>query len=199
MKPLLLLILSALSLCSFQPGNKLLNTVKLKCVLSSDKTTYAMGEVPKFTVRIINEGDTDVCLIGSLDASDTKRRMPYCYFSIDKPKPDTVWFGRCGSANPIRTEDFKIVKKNEAFNPYEVIDGSGFFNDVAATQKETFRNAGTYRIQFHYSTNGGDIKKFMGSVEYLNKLPDSSQIESLFAKVPRIELESNTITIQVVE
>jgi hypothetical protein len=186
---------------AFSYKNKLGVTPLFNCVLTTDKLVYKIGEVPKLEVKIINKSGSDIYLIGSLDNSANKRRMPYCYYNIEKPVPDTLSFGFCGTANPLRAEDFTLVKSGEAFNPFESIDNYGFFPDYASTQKETFRIPGIYKIQFHYSAKNSDIENFRGSISAENwaKRNDTALINKLFAKVPKIELSSNTIEIKISE
>ena len=186
-------------LTSFCYINKQAKNPGLICVLTSDKITYKIGQVPKLEVRLINVSNKDIYLIGSLDGSDLQWRMPYCYYSIDKPKPDTLIFPRCGNTNPIRVEDFKMVKPKEEFNPFESIDGFGFFGDYTTTQKETFRNSGVYKIQFHYTTNSGNIEKFLGNFRQWKRGSDSLKLKSFFARVPKGDIISNEIEIKIEE
>jgi len=127
--------------------------------------------------------------------------MPYCYYTIDKPKPDTVMFGRCGTSDPLKVEDFRMVKAGEVFNPYEKTTDHGFSPDYASTQKETFKNPGVYKIQFHYAVNADDITRFVGSIsmENLAKRSDTTVLKTLFAQVPKIALVSNSIEIKIEE
>ena len=122
---------------------------KIKCILTSDKNIYKIGEIPKLTVKIYNETKNDIYLIGSLYGSDVNWRFPHCYYSIHKPKPNKTEFQRCGNMNILRIEDFKVVKAGQVFNPYEKIDNSGFSMDYTTTNKETFENPGVYKIKFH--------------------------------------------------
>jgi hypothetical protein len=167
------------------------------CTLTTDKTVYKIGELPQLNVEIINQGNTAVYLPGSLEGSDLKSRMPYCYFTIEKPKPDTLIFLRCGNLNPLREIEVKLIKPKEAFNPYKIFDNYGFFNDLAAIQKETYRNAGVYKIQFHYSTISQDTRAFMGNPGQWDKNSDSTKLKALLEKIPKIDILSNVIEIRV--
>lgn len=194
-----ILIVSTVTLLGFKDVNE--NNPALKCELTVNKSVFKLGEVPELSVKIINNTGESIYLIGSLDNSAVKRRMPYCYFNIDKPKSDTVLFYGCGTANPLSEKDFKLIKQGEVFNPYESIGDHGFFSDYASTQKETYRNPGIYKIQFHYSTNNTEIRKFRGSVDdtYWAKNYDTALIKKLFLKVPKVELASNVIEIEIRE
>jgi hypothetical protein len=163
----------------------------LICKLFVDKTTYKIGEVPKIKVEIENTGNKDIYLIGSLDGSEIKRRMPYCYFDIEKPRPDTIQYGFCGTTNPLRASDFVLVKAHSSFNPYQPVDNYGFFTSYLIGDTATFRNPGVYKIQFHYSTMSGNINKYKG----MGSSADSVLQKQLFEKVPRVELVSNMIEV----
>lgn len=192
------LILLSFFLTTFTVEERISNSITLDCVLTSDKKVYKVGELPKFSIGISNDTNKDIYLIGSLDGSDVKWRYPYCYFSIEKPTPipDTLMVGRCLTLNPLRVADFKLVEVGQKFNPYENIDGQGFFRDYAATNKETFKQKGVYKIKFHYSTRSQNLSDFR---TYKTTKTDSLQIEDYFKKVPKVEIESNKIEIIIEE
>ncbi len=191
------ILLMAILFFKTSTSNKIISIpASLECVLTSDKKVYNIGEIPSFSVNIINNTNSDIYLIGSLDGSDLKWRFPYCYFTVEKPNPlpDSLLFGRCATLNPLRVPDFKLVKAGQKFNPYENIDNHGFFTDYTITNKETFKSKGIYKLTFHYSTNDQNLANFR---TYKTSKSDSLQIETLFKKVPKIELESNTIEIKI--
>ena len=81
------------------------------------------------SVALTNETDVDIYLVGSLDASDCKWRYPHCYFEVTGPdgKPAARKIGRCGNMNTLRAEDFAKVPPGGSFDPYQQVDGYGFF------------------------------------------------------------------------
>jgi hypothetical protein len=170
--------------------------IDFKCRITSKFQTYRVGQIPEMQVNILNNSKDEAYLISSLDGSDVKRRMPYCYFTVEKPKPDTISIMRCGFTNPLRIDDFRLVKPNETFNPYESTDNKGLWADYIITSKETFRTPGIYKIQFHYSTNSSDINKFLGSWD---KNPNIPELRKLFEKTPKIDLCSNILEIKIQE
>ena len=169
----------------------------LKCVLTADKKVYKTGELPRFTVKIINDSKQDIYLPGSLDGSDLKWRFPHCYYTITGPGPDNSKMLRCGNMNPLRANDFRSVKAGQAFDPYERTDNYGFFPDHKTTIPETFQIPGEYRIFFNYSTNAQSISQFRGDFSHDNT--DSLEINRMFKSVPKIDLRSNVIVIRVEE
>lgn len=165
---------------------------KFECSIVTTKSTYSIGETPEITITIKNNSGKDVYLIGSLDASEEQWRSPYCYFKIDKPKSDSLpIIGRCGNMNSLRIEDFKLVKSGETFNPYQSIDGDGFFGSYEIERKENFQNPGIYKITFHYSTKSTKLEDYLGDGD------ENTELRALFDKMPNIELTSNTIEIEI--
>jgi len=170
---------------------------ELDCVLSVKKTSYRLGQVPELEVAIINKGKKPVWLIGSLDGSEVKWRMPYCYFTVKKPTPDSIPVLGCRTLTPLREKDFVKVGPGETFNPYRSVDDGGFFT-AHEIRPETFRNPGIYSIRFYYSTATPDKTRFYGSeIWSRNGGSTPSAIASLLGKVPEVELVSNEIRIEI--
>lgn len=190
-------ILVALALLSlaFAPIRRIA-TDDITCVLSSDKQVYKKGELPVFTVSIRNNSKKDIYLIGALDGSDMQWRYPHCYYTIEGPANEKPKLSRCGVMNPVRLEDFILVKAGELFSPYET--SSGFFPDHNITQKETFARPGSYKISFHYSTQSGELAEYRGTPVHKSK-EDSAIINNLFSQTPRLSLQSNMVSIIVKE
>jgi hypothetical protein len=195
MKPQILARLALVMLISFGYKSTVPEPVKLTCTLTSDKTKYKVGELPSLKVLIHNNTGDDIYLIGSLDGSDVKWRMPYCYYSIQEPTNHPVTSLRCGNMNSLRVQDFRLVKPGEAFNPYQDVDTYGFFTDHRVTDPQTFKTPGVYKIQFHYSTNSSNIAQFMGDRPYRRDKSDSLQVALLLEKVPKVDLTSNEIDV----
>ena len=176
------------------------NEDHFECTLTTEQEEYLVGEVPKLTVAIINKSAKDVYLIGSLDASEEKWRSPFCYFTMEKPVVDSLpTLPRCGNMNPLRKEDFVLVESGESFNPFVAIDGHGFFSSDKVSNPWNFRNAGRYKITFHYSTISTNIKDYLGDGvwTYRDDKKKYRELEELFENVPNVELTSNTVEIQV--
>ncbi|GAA4344672.1 hypothetical protein [Flaviaesturariibacter amylovorans] len=181
---------AALLLASFQHPP----TEGLSCSITSDKSCYRVGEVPRLKVTIRNNGREAVLLPGSLDGSAAGDRLPHAYFTIDKPRPDTVRIAQCKTHNPLAPDDFRLLPPGGNFDP----QGSGFFDDHLARQKESYRNPGTYRIRFYYSTDGTN-----DGFHTSRWLPQGSaaqaQLDVLLRQVPRITLRSNELVLRFEE
>lgn len=195
MKPLIVASLAFLILTAFNREGDLSKPAALTCTLKSDKKVYKVGELPELKVEIVNNTTRDIYLIGSLDGSDVRWRMPYCYFTIQKPTLDTVQLARCGVVNPLRTEDFALVKAGQKFNPYQRIDSYRFFTDPTINNSGMFKSPGIYKIQFHYSTNSSDITKYSFDRRFVKSRSDSMKLFSFFKNVPKTDIESNEIEI----
>jgi hypothetical protein len=152
-----------------------------------------LGEGPDFNVSITNLSNHDIYLIGALDGSVDRARMPYCYFTVKHAKADSfLKSGRhCGITNTLQKEDFLLVKKGESFNPYRKIDGYRFAEAYELHRKENFAYPGTYKVRFHYSTMSADINEYKG---YGDIKPELNQ---MLAKVPKVELLSNELEIVI--
>jgi hypothetical protein len=190
-----ILLFSTLFLTSFITVSDTTVRQKFICTITTDKPVYKLGELPKIDVQILNNSKRAVYLIGALDGSDIKWRMPYCYFTINKPKPDTVLFARCGNTDPLSVKNFKMVKHGEVFNPFQFDADLHFYRDNISHDEKTFRNPGIYKIQFHYSTNSNDINTFESRSGQIHDNPDSVKLVELFENVPRIDIQSNVIEI----
>lgn len=187
-------LLLAVSMLSVFYSMKPLETKpNFKCTLIIKKKNYKIGETPQFKVQIKNLSDGTVYLIGSLDGSESKMRMPFCYFTIEKPAIDTLPNPICGNMNSLRVENFVEVKRKAKFDPYSQKEGAAFFTSFEMGRKENFRLAGKYKIQFHYSTESENIEKYLGD----KTEADKTKLIELLAKVPKIKLESNVVEIRV--
>jgi len=169
-------------------------STEFECLLVSSKQTYSVGEIPRLEVSIKNNSGKDVYLIGNLDGSAHKFRMPFCYFEIKKPVIDSLSRFHCPNVSPLRKEDFIFVAKGDTFNPYHNNQYYEILN------KGNFMQIGKYQITFHYSTKSSDIDDFFGDKIY-GSYPRQYKrpLADLFRFVPSIELSSNTIEIEVVE
>lgn len=162
----------------------------LGCTISADKETYRVGDTPALTVRLTNLTGEDINLIGSLDASDCKWRYPHCYTEITTPYGPPDEGARCGNTNDLRVEDFVKVPPGGRFDPYQTIDGYGFFSNhlLRATN---FKMAGEYRLRFVYST-AATLGSFRGDASNL-------QLAALFEKVPKTTVKSNEIRLKFID
>ncbi len=168
--------------------------VPFNCTLSTPKTTYLIGERPKLNVCIRNKSGEDVYFIGSLDGSDGNLRYPQCDFSIDFPDHRSKrGYPRCGNTNPLRTKDFVLTPKNACFNPYQSVDGYGFFDSATIYDTSNFMTTGTYQITYEYSTKSRKISDYVGDGEA------TIELNQLFRQVPKIKLVSNPIVIEFIE
>lgn len=164
----------------------------LIATLKADATCVA-GKAPNVRVTIRNNLGRDVLLVGSLDASDCKRRYPHCYFEVIRPDGTSVPLSvpRCGNKNPLRDRDFVAVPRNGTFDPYAQIDQYGFFG-AHQLSSGNFTTPGTYRLRFFYSTEAKEMKGWCGDGDL------SANLIAKLKRVPRVTLRSNEVTIRVV-
>jgi hypothetical protein len=165
----------------------------LSCVIRAEPTCV-QGSVPKITVRLTNETESDIYLVGSLDGSEGTWRYPHCYFEVTGPDGAIAdHFARgCGYTNRLREEDFFMVPPGGEFDPYQSIDDHGFFSAYLLS-RHTFRATGKYHIRFVYSTLSGDIAQWRGQSAATN-----DKIVAMFSLVPKLAVKSNEIQVTVV-
>ncbi len=174
---------------------QLVSNKDLVCILSAENLEIKLGELPKLKLTITNNSKQPIYLIGLLDGSGSEQRMPYYYFIINKPKPDSIFFPRCKLLNPLKKEDFIRVNPGESFNPYARNNQSDWVYDHSISQKETFKNAGVYKISFQYNTTSMNINDFMGTLDLSNNI--NSEVLTLFKQLIHCKIISNTIEIKV--
>jgi hypothetical protein len=135
---------------------------EIGCIIRGEPTCK-VGEAPKITVGLTNQSSREVYLVGSLDASDCKWRYPHCYFEVIGPTgaPSVRGIGRCGNMNTLRAKDFVKVPSGGTFDPYQNVDGYGFFS-AHQLSAENFKQPGEYRVRFVYSTASTDIGAWGG-------------------------------------
>jgi hypothetical protein len=176
----------AMGLGAYDPSRR------LGCVIRGDPTCM-LGTAPKITVALINQSDSGIYLVGSLDASDCQWRYPHCYFEVTGPDgaPATRSTARCGNMNQLREKDLVRVRPGSNFDPYQTIDDQGFFSADELSPR-TFHAAGNYRVRFVYSTRNSDIRDWGGWV-----VAPNAKILSMFKRVPKVDVKSNEIAITV--
>lgn len=188
------------------------NGQTLSCIIKSDKTIYKKRETPKITLEIKNNSDSTIYLVKILDGSYRKTRFPYSYYKIEK-LADTSYKARqiigCGNEDGIDLTDFVEVKPNEKFDPYK--DMSPPYTNILMEVNDpaNFEKKGKYKITYFYSTNQTEFKKWMGFdmnrswFDWQTKeiKPDKKETYNklllLFEKVPKVDLVSNDIIIEI--
>ncbi|QDU19188.1 hypothetical protein [Urbifossiella limnaea] len=163
--------------------------------------TVEQGQVPRITVALTNQTAADMYLVGSLDASDCKWRLPYCTFDITGPdgKSPVKGVSRCGNMNVLREKDFVKVAPGKSFDPYQRVDDGGFFSSHQL-QAEHFAAPGEYRVRFHYATTAEKEPRgnWFGDGFRKGQEAEEARVKALLAQVPRVTVASNTITVRVV-
>lgn len=169
---------------------RLIKRNTIECVLTANKRKYSLGESPSLSVKIINQLDTAIILVGSLDGSESGLRPPICYFDIRHKLIGQIRNSSfyCATFNRLRKEDLKIIESGQTFDPYEHTNDHGYFH-AQSLEGKNFNLPGIYKITFHYSTSKNNR-------EQLYNEKTKNEIMELWNKVPKLELKSNTITIE---
>jgi hypothetical protein len=196
----IILILIIFPSCLFAQSGKGL----FSCSISSDKKIYRQGEIPKILVGITNDSNATVYLVKVSDGSELKWRYPYAYFEIFKIG-DTAFkpkfYGRCGNVDDITTASFFEVQPHAIFNPYKIDftdrPDNIYSYDFRMYDSGNFSAPGKYLIRFYYSTNETNFKKWRGRMYKEPGKEDYETMIRLFSKVPKIELVSNDLIVEV--
>ena len=190
-------------------SNKAQSVNTISCRIVSDQTVYKVGQVPKINVELLNQTDSSIYLVNSLEGSCDKSRFPHSYFKIEKlgdGKYRTRIHGKCGNMGDLQVENFSKIKHGGVFNPYLPLDNSS--PDYKINDRDNFVGKGKYKITYYYSTNELDFKKWLGDDNwgYIDQSTgdvkailsdDGRELIDLFKKVPKFDIESNTLTIEI--
>jgi len=195
---------------------------RILCTLTTKSKVINVGEVPKLNVTFENCTDSTFYLITPLDASSDKWRYPYAYYTIEllgdtTYKPELVY--RCGNMDGMDSLSFIKIESNHNCNLLEFT--SRVYRDFSIHDSDNFKNKGHYRITYHYSTASNSLSDYFGRDMYMrvfrtkyfpkmyiseSKLVVSERdqykdelevLDKLFSKVPKVELTSNSIIIEV--
>ena len=168
----------------------------LGCVLTVEPVSQVF-RVPEITVVLTNQTGAYIYLVGSLDASDCRWRYPHCYFEVIGPdgKPASGAIDRCGNVNELREGDFVRVPPSGKFDPYHKGTGYPFFI-TEQIKPYTFRVPGKYRIRFFYSTASEVFGDWAGG--WGRGATASPRLIELLSLVPKVEVASNEVVVEVV-
>lgn len=174
-----------------------------QCTISTAEKIYTTKDKIIVDVKIKNSSKQNINLIGSIDGSDTKIKLPFCLFIVQKENETVQHHGfiGCGNVLNLRPSDFIEIGINESFSPFVEGETYSAFGTIIgnkiALQADFFDGAGKYKIQFVYSTLSDQINDFLGydlasySKEELDTL--SEKLEN----VPRIQLYSNILEVEL--
>lgn len=189
------------------------NKEDLVCILKANKRTHQIGELPDISLEIINKTDSTILMARCLDGSPYGFRLPFSQFNIRHQllgEVESTFFG-CGNFDPLKESDFQEVESGNGFNPY----GGNSFCSIINFGFTKFMMPGIYELTYNYSTIG---KEFLAprnkesfqidsnlkswyfkegrQVEYFRKKMELDKLDSLWNCVPKVDLQSNTITIE---
>ncbi|MEI7984619.1 MAG: hypothetical protein WCI55_03240 [Armatimonadota bacterium] len=171
----------------------------ISITLSSSKVGYTSGDDVPFSAMAVNRSGRPIDLIPQTDSMHWGRKAPYA--GLETLDPSTgKWeglymkgVGRCGNANPLKSEDFVTVK------PSKTID---LLNGMAWSKyevNEVLKTPGTYRIRFRYDTTqkfdswlGGPLMP-----EEAKRITDA--LYPRFERTPKGSFVSNEITIKITQ
>lgn len=197
--------------------NLIAQSEEVVCSISTIDSILNVGETPKIKIVFKNNTEKPIYLIKSLDASSYKWRYPYTFYTIEKLNDKNYKkkeLSRCGNLSGIDISDFVEIKGNDKLDRRVV-------SDYAINNSNNFKDKGKYKITFHYSTKSEDLADYMGEdmslyvydlkfiegdsqnpSKLLNVVRDEykdmvNKIEQLFSNVPKVEITSNSLIVEV--
>jgi len=189
------------------------NNENLVCILKANKRIHQIGEQPDIRVEIMNKTDSTILMVRCLDGSPFGFRLPTSKFTISHQllgNLENPFFG-CANVNPLKESDFQEVKPGNSFDPY----GGNAFCRITDFSNANFLIPGIYQLTYNYSTVGNDFLPQRNIVspqiglstepwyffegkeeEYSQEEQQLKKLESLWKHIPKVKLQSNTITIE---
>ncbi|MCP4439634.1 MAG: hypothetical protein GY810_11885 [Aureispira sp.] len=174
-----------------------------QCNINSNKKIYVSEDKIILNVEIKNNSTQNVSFIRSIDGSDTKIKLPFCLFVIQKEnqKPQFYGFMGCGNVLSLQPSDFIDIGINESFSPFVEESTFSAFGEIIgnkiALHRSFFDSVGKYKIQFIYTTESDNINDFLGYHLESYSLEDLENLEKELEKVPRVQLYSNILEIEL--
>jgi hypothetical protein len=154
-------------------------------------TVVTAGTYPTVRVTLANRSGRELLLVPSLDGSWWRLRYPHTYFEIIDEKGDTVTpaDGFCGTTSPLRVGDFRPIPHNGDLTLFE---RSGMLSLY-----DSLEHPGRYIIRFVYSTNTSDYDAWGSFAPETEGGGTREKYVSLIARVPKVTVRSEPITLIV--
>lgn len=164
---------------------------ELRCEIIPARERFLVGESASFGVRIHNESGERFYFVRALDGSERGVRYPRVEWLVEGPDggvetPRVVY---CGNLNSLQPGDFVWVEPGTSFDPYQTGGFEGPMREAGV-----FVKPGRYTVTVRYSTDAGDIRRWLG--DWAGHL--SPIISKQIRRVPRVVLTAST-TIDVEE
>jgi hypothetical protein len=165
----------------------------LSIVLSTSKDIHRTGQPIDVSIKICNISDAPVRLVGVLDGSETGVRFPHYLpeikASVEFEPPELE---ACGNASPLRTTDFRLLKPQECFDPTKSA-GEASYLPLFTFQNFSPSQAGLYELSLTLSTESRRDEQWLGTLGY----PGEEKVLKLLKEVPRLNIKSNILTVQI--
>lgn len=173
-------------------GNMVSSLIQI--ILTGPAALVAIGAPIPIAVVVRNISENPIWMVGIMDGSEVGFRYPHYLPGISGPEPlpppeGLPW---CGVVAPLRLQDFCYLLPGEGFDPTDPREGRAY------EPLRTFLNfrppfPGSYEFRLTLSTESRHDEEWLGVVKY----PGMDQVLNRLAKVPRVRVESNVLTIIV--
>ena len=162
----------------------------IKIELSSTKGRHqSLNDPLDLSVRVTNVSDKPVWFVGVLPGSEGLR-YPQYVAEIEGPSgPVEMRFPEgMDYARGLQTEDFVRLAPGESFDPQQ---GKSF---IPIQQIAWFKptEPGKYRLRLRLDATAEDPRQWLGHTF----VRDQPQVETLLQRVPKVEIQSNTLEIE---
>jgi len=176
---------------TFAQTNKMAETLSI--VLTAPKGVQKTGQPVEISIEVCNISKSPVNIVGVLDGSETGVRFPHYLpeikASVEFELPEMEV---CGTAGPLRTSDFRLLKPKECFDPTKSA-GEASYLPLFTFQNFRPNAAGLYEFSLTLSTESKRDEQWLGIVGY----PGEEKVLELLKKMPRLTVKSNVLTIEV--
>lgn len=164
-------------------------------VLRAPDGVHPQGRPVPLQVEVRNIGDTEIWMVGVLDGSEGGVRYPHYLPTVMR---DGVTVAAPGAAEdplvaPLRAEDFRRLAPGASFDPTSRDDGTRY-QPLSTFAAWACPHAGEYQYVLELSTTSDDPQQWLGR---LGAAGDPEHLRELIARVPRLRITSNVLTVRV--
>ncbi|MBZ0255655.1 hypothetical protein K8I31_06310 [bacterium] len=177
---LLIIVLAALFISFSSDAADLEVTLGLK---DPSQTEFIVGEPISFSVALKNNSDQPITIVQPLDGSSESMRYPVYQMRLQEPfRIPTSGHMMCGNTNNLLITDFVTIPAHESYVPNEWLQT--VFTPYLAGIHE-------YSILVKFDAPKEQYEGYMGEFHWTDEL------NALIAKVPKIDIQSATLSINV--
>lgn len=167
----------------------------VRVALCTPDGVHPPGRPVPLQVEVRNVGDTDIWMVGVLDGSEGGVRYPHYLPAVMR---DGVAVAAPGAAEDplvarLRVEDFRRLAPGASFDPTSPANGASY-QPLSTFATWPCPQAGEYQYVLGLSTTSERPEQWLGR---LGPAEDVERLHDLIARVPRLTITSNILTVHV--